>query len=215
MVTSFFAICLVHRVADLAAATRFLGAALEMKLKSSDEHGVLLENGAVGVRLVAADADDELHLELTTLELEASLAELLAFDGVQVSRDRSWVSKRREVVALEAPHGIRLSLTRDYNEDELGVTPDLPTTAIWEPRAEKTVQAILKHVPLPFRDLARNRMTARGEQLAASLEQPVVPLETAIRAIIQCTPAFDLDHLRHGLRLMGFDPERWEADFER
>ena len=99
-----------------------------------------------------------------------------------------------------------LTLTRDFNEDELGVFPPLPMSLDWDADAGRCIQKILRVVPLSFRQVARVRITEKAEMLAAEEGSVTVNLDCAIKALAEATPVFQHPSLVEGLLELGYEP---------
>lgn len=222
MNVTFHVLSVVHPVEQLAEAIAFFEAALGMPLRSRGENWAVVDNGSVSVRLEqtqpGAQRAGPLTLELAVTDLDTARAALLEQPGVTLRSETLWKSADRHEVRLSlaaSAHDLVLELVRTYHEDELGIVPELPTQLPWEERALKLVKTLLSHVPVTFRSSARTRVTKRAEFLTVECGEVEVNAFRGVQAVVQVTPAFQLDTLRGSLSTLGLDPEGWAADFER
>ncbi|MDH5588935.1 MAG: hypothetical protein OEZ65_16465 [Gemmatimonadota bacterium] len=200
----------IHPVTDLAAAADLLGNALGFTEQSREEGMVVMDSGAVAVRLVQARGEDAadrvLDLEIVVADLELAVREYAGLGGKPVGRPETVLPHRVEF-PISFEHGIRVIAVRNFTEDELGVVVPLPVTMEWTEEAEVRVQRILSNVPLAFRHRSRATMTRAAEEHATAEGQSLVEEAAAIHAAVSCTPAFDLPRLREALTEDGVDPE--------
>lgn len=213
----YYPVSIVHRVADLEGAVELLEQALDFAVQQRDAGWVLLDNGAIAIRLEPrspSEPEATLRIELATRDVQEAAARLFEV-GAQVSGPLSWVSTQRQEQLFHAPYGLELLLTRFHNEDEAGIVPDLPTSLEWETDATARVKELLRRVPVDFREQARRRSTERAEALALERGEVLVDLELAIRGVVQMTPAIRVEEVRLAIVELGLDPSRWEEDFER
>lgn len=204
-----FITSVIHKVTDIKAASSFftlLG--FEVKQKTSD--WVILENGAVSLRLIASDGiediDNNLNLELTTKILDEDTNELLSYPGVSLIEKHICHSPERIENRIQCPHNLIISLIREFDEDELGIIPPLPTSLYWETEAEECVKQLLRIVPLSFRQNARIRITEKAEMVTASKGTITVTINDAVQALAEATPHFQHRALKEALIERGIDP---------
>ncbi|MFO1349295.1 MAG: DUF2621 family protein [Gammaproteobacteria bacterium] len=212
-----FVTAVVHAVADLEGAAAFFMEALDFREQSRGLNAIVVENGALAIRLVAAGENraGELELEMTTADLDGAAAQWLQRQEVSQISAPAWVNPERMEMRLRAPHGVVLRLAREFDEDELGVLRDLPTSLDWMEEAESCVKRILRFVPVGFRDNARRRVTERAEHLAIKAGEVTVDKTTALRGLVLATPDFQIEGLRQSLRAEGVDPEPLFAELSR
>ena len=209
----YFPVSIIHDVERLDEAVEFLEKGLEFATQSRDSDEARLDNGAIAIRLTRGSGS-RLRIDIHTRDLDAA-ARRLSEVGARPIDEARWISAQCQQQRFDAPHGFDLLLSRLYNEDEVGIVPDLPTSLEWSPDAIEQVKVLLRRVPVDFRDQARRRATERAEYLALERGDVSVDLELGIRAIIQMTPAFRVDEVRGTLSELGYDTSRWEKDFER
>jgi hypothetical protein len=216
MAASYHAIGVYVGVRDLGVSVEFFGSVLQMPVRVAGAGWATVDNGSISLRLVeGAAAAEPVAVELTTRDVAETTAELCALPGVEVASEVAWVHPGRQEQRLSTPHGVTLVVARDYDEDELGVVPDLPTSLPWDDVAVQTAQELLANIPVSFRTHARQEVTTHSEHLTVQAGDVVVTETIAIRAVIQLTPALKLGALRTALEARGLDPSEWEADFER
>lgn len=209
-----FIVSIVHPVPDLQAAVEFFSATLGFVVSNQTTEWALVDNGAIAIRLVAEpERDCVLHLNMETGDLEAALKVFESSEEVFVESAPEWVDFDRQEQTVRLPHGLRITLFRTFNEDELGILPELPTSLDWRAEASDRIRQLLGFVPIDFRDMARRRVTEQAESLALSAGGVTVDLPLALRALVEATPAFQTDRLRDELVRRGIDPEplfeRW------
>lgn len=201
-------IAVVHRVAHPAEAAEFFARVLGMTRVGTDDDDPRLANGALEVRLVAADGGGvpELELELSTDDATACVETLLQEPDTRLLPDVARTRADRIERRVAIRHGVVVRAVQLLDEDRLGVLPPLPAALEWEPDATRLVQETLRTVPLSFRDLARSRMTERAEFLACRAGAVVVDVATAVRGMLEATPAFQQPTLRATLAAAGALP---------
>lgn len=211
------ALSIVHSVESLEASLAFFGGTLALPVRTRGESWAVVDNGSIALRLEARGRSSQtLVLELSSPELVLAAAGLLLDPVVERLSEVEWVSATRQEVRLAARiHQVELVLARTYDEDELGIVPDLPTRLPWESDATTIVQGLLRDVPVVFRIGARRRITERAEYLSVLSGELDVSVSCAVQAVVQVTPAFQLDRLRRSLAALGLDPVAWAGDFER
>ena len=187
-----FVTAILHPVENLDRASDFFCTALGFSVQNQCAYGALLENGAVTIRLVAETTSPQvpLHLELYSKNLTDDTQALLKFPEILLLTENSQKNSYRIESCLQAPHGVMLTLYQEFNEDEVNLVPDLPICLDWENQAVACLQALLKYVPIEFRQLARTRVTERAEVLAAEHGEITVTLEIAVQALAESTPHF-------------------------
>jgi hypothetical protein len=209
---------MVHGVTDLDAAERFFTGALSMPVRDRGEGWTLVDNASVALRLVRCrrgNTPHSLRLELVGNDLAEMAGELLQWDGVYETRPVTWVSTWRQEQWLCAPFALELILARNYDEDELGIVPPLPTNLGWEPTALSVVQDLLRHVPVALREDARRQVTRDAENRALAEGRVVVERDEAVDVLVRRTPTFQHELLRSELTRLGLEPERWAESFAR
>lgn len=202
-----FVTAIIHRVENIAAAGDFFCTVLGFAAQNQSNYGLLLENGAVTVRLVS-DANivsTTLNLDLYSKQLDEDSQILLAFPGISLISENVYVSPYRLETRLQAPHALIISLFKEFNEDDLGILPALPISLDWEEQTLDCIQQLLRYIPISFRHLARTRITERAEVLAAEQGEITVALNTAVQALAETTPHFQHPILITALRERGID----------
>jgi len=205
-----FVVGLIHRVADLAASTAFLCDALSFKQKSTTENVIIVENGAIAIRLIA-DGETSLPSNAITLELHTQnmaeiLAQLLSRPDISLLHQMDTLDRQQRVeTLLHTTYGINIMLVQEFNEDQLDIIPPLPTSLIWQDDAEACIKKMLTLVPITFRDVARTRVTERAEMLAGEEASITVTLDNALHALTETTPLFQHPILIATLQQDGID----------
>ena len=212
-----FAASVLHRTADVEATRELLCELLGFELHFREQGDVMVGNGSVAVRLTPSHGQPAaaLVLELRCKAPEATARDLAGHPAVERIEEPEWVAADRKQVRVTLHHGLELVLAHTYDEDELGVTPPLPTSLAWAADAIEALQGLLREVPVDFRGGARVKATARAELLSIELGEVSVDFDRAVQGIVQITPAFQLERLREALRSRGLDPARWHGDFSR
>ena len=83
----------------------------------------------------------------------------------------------------------------------------------WTAEAREMVEQLLQELPLPVREGVQQAAELRAEELAEKKSAPQVPLELAVAAFIESTPADLRQRLKHTLSYRGLDPDEYEAAF--
>lgn len=206
-----FVTAIVHYVENLATARDFFCHGLGFYASSQrNDYGVLLENGAVSVRLLEGKTTSyPLNLEIYSQQLDEDCTALLAFSNVSLFSKKKQVHLYRLEICLQAPHNLKITLFQELNEDDLGILPTLPLSLDWEQPAIECVQQLLTYIPLDFRQLARQRIIERAEMLAAEQGEISVILENAVQALAETTPYFQHATLVTALQERGINPQNY------
>lgn len=207
-----FAIAVLHTVENPEAAAVFFCEALGFQRQEEERKQYLLNNGAICIRLEAGTVESRratLNLELYCEDLDESHQALLRLPGVSVITEATWVDEYRMQSRLSAPHDLKITLCRNFNEDELGILPPLPSALVWDECAENCIREVLKQIPLSFRSQARIRITERAEMISGQEGLVRVSLDHAIRSLAETTPNFQHRTLCLALSEMGIDPARY------
>lgn len=205
-----FVLSVIHPVDDVEQAAHFFEHTLGFHERSVTHDGVQLGNGALTVRLVPCTGPrvpGVLEIEMETRDLQEATAQLRAAGTLRVLQGEAWVTPERMEMRCQGPYGVCVTLARTFNEDELGILPELPVQLTWAPEADACLKQILRFVPVAFRGIARRRVTERAEQLTLAAGKRVVEQPLALRALVQSTPAFQHQRLQEELRSAGIDPE--------
>jgi len=210
---------LTHTVPSLEEATDFLKDVLQFTVRHQDQRSVLLDNGTLQLRLLSSEAphapdSQRLRLEISTKRLKKSATHLLARHDVKLLKEESHINMWRSELHLQTDYGIDLILFRKFNEDELGVLPELPISLDWPEDVQEPLKHILCCVPLAFRDKARKEITERAEYLTAEQGNITVAKEQAMLACAQATPLFQHHSLQEKMREVGIDPTPYFKDIE-
>ena len=205
-----FTTAVIHHVNDLSGAESFLSDALGFNQQTPTDNGVLVENGALAIRLVqtaeAKAVTASLNLEIQTSDIAKTTAKLRGIPSVQVIDERVQISQQRVETRLQGSHGIVITLAQEFNEDDLGILPPLPTSLDWQKNAEDCIKQVLPQVPIGFRQAARVRITERAEMLAAEEGLITVNIAQAVKSLAQVTPLFQHQVLEIELKNQGSDP---------
>jgi hypothetical protein len=202
-----FVTAVIHRVTALETASDFFCTALGFYLKTKQPDWQLLENGSVTVRLTTEPhiPFTSLHLELYCQQLEQQTSAVLQYADTQLVVEPFYSNPFRLETCIQAPHDVLISLVKEFNEDEVGIVPELPVCLDWQASAVTCIQQLLRVTPLAFRQLARQRITEQAEVLAAERGEISVDLNCAVQALAQVTPAFQHPTLVAALRERGID----------
>ena len=205
-----FITSIIHKVEEITAATTYCCTSLGFNIKDQSTSWTIIDNGSIAIRLVTAEnateASNRLNLELQTKQQAEDTKELLSYPGVSLIAERISESPDRIENRFQCPHGLVISLIREFNEDELGIIPPLPTTLVWGVDAEECIKQILRVVPLSFRDQARIRITEKAEMLVAGKGSISVNIDCAVQALAEATPHFQHPAIEAGLHERGIDP---------
>ena len=203
-----FITSVIHKVKNINTATGFFCTVLEFKCKEQTTEWSVVENGAISVRLITQPADENattLNLELQTKMLAEDTQELLSHPEISLIAEQISNSPERIENKIQCPHGLVISLIREFNEDELEVIPPLPTSLDWDEDAEECVKQLLRIVPLSFRESARIRITEKAEMLIAEKGSITVDINCAVQALAEATPHFQHPALEEALHKRGID----------
>jgi Protein of unknown function (DUF2621) len=83
----------------------------------------------------------------------------------------------------------------------------------WNSEAREIVSDLLLELPAPVRDQVRQSAEYRAEALAEDGGLREVPVEVAVRAFIEATPADLRQRLKHTLNYRGIDPDDYDEAF--
>lgn len=200
-----------HEVADLESARELFGKGLGFTLAEEGAGRMQFSNGSVTVSLLhRQEPATTLSLRLRCDDLEQTAGRLATY-GVTVAGERFWADERCQEQHFDAPAGVSLTLFRAYSEDELGIEVALPVNLEWASQALMVTRALVKLIPLDFRDTAREKIVAAAEGDALVEGAMAVTLAQAMRAVIRVTPAFQHEGLRetmakHGLNFDDYLP---------
>ena len=210
----FFITAIIHPVTNLISASAFLCKNLGFSQKNAREGWVIVENGAVTVRLVLTTdtITTPLNLELQTKELQQTTQELLALNEVSLVAENIQANVFRLENHLICPHHLLITVFKLSDEDALNIIPPLPMCLDWDDEVVECVQVLLKLVPIDFRDLARVKMTEKAEILASQQGLITVEMSHAIEAMAACSPPFQYPALEAALKERGINPENYFMD---
>lgn len=197
-------------VRDPRGAADFLSQVLGflVRVSSGDptegEESWRAENGALRLRLspvsqsTATPGVTPVWLEVETESVAESLSILARRGDVRRFGDLVERSDGLEQ-RFHTDHGFGLVLCQELTEDDLCEPPPLPSSMDWCPEADRLVRAVLRRVPLTFRDAARRRATERAETLALAAGIPRVEEDRAVQALFDATPDFQHESLDEAL----------------
>lgn len=197
------ALSVVQRVRALEPAREFLQHNLGMALRDRSDTFALLDNGSLCVRLVQdAISSSRLAIEVVSREPSETLD---ALAGVaRVIEPLRWVSADRQEARLAVDDWLELVVSRKYDEDELGIVPELPVTIPWHTDASRLLRELLREVPVAFRPDARIKVVRRAEELTVEERADLsVDITIAVRALLEKTPSFQHERLLGVLALHG------------
>ena len=203
----------VHNVRNLEQVLDLLVQGLDFQVESQRDQTCVLNNGAITIRLTCDNSLDQgvLHLSMETNDLAESCDYLTGLQFTALAEEH-WVSVYRKELPMQGPHGIHITLARNYNEDELGIVPDLPMSLEWREEAESIIKKLLALVPISFRDSARCKITQKAEADTIVEGETIVGLDSAMKAIVYCTPAFRMQELRENMDKLGIDTSLYFTD---
>ncbi|MBK03439.1 MAG: hypothetical protein CL920_19485 [Deltaproteobacteria bacterium] len=207
-----------HYVEHLAETKTFLLDTLGFEQVHSTQTTTSVENGSIRVCLAQADetnAATQIFLEQPTKHIERDVLQYQKTEGFEQVQALHHVSQERAEAHFHTPYGITLILTRNFNEDELGIIPELNMNLCWSPQAESFMRSSLRLVPVVFRDVARTRCTEKAELMSVEHGDVEVDMDTAVRAFIREAPFFMHGVLREELEKTGLDMSPYEDEFER
>lgn len=201
-VTLTYPLALRYHTRDLARAEAFLSGILDIPVRERGRGYLRLDNGSICLWLVEDAnpvAQAPLSLVLAAADVKEAMLELLTRRGVVLRREPTWTAPDRFEAELRFEDWLHLVVGRTYNEDELGVVPELATELEWAPLACELLKLLLRRVPISFRQTARTKSVARSESIAIERGEVVVQKADAIRAIVEVTPRFQHQLLRDAL----------------
>jgi hypothetical protein len=203
-----YVISVIHKVADLTQAENFLIDQLGFKSTAAGDGWVELDNGALGVKLLQSDVADcsELNFNISCSDFEDTL-EKYQKQGFKLVSQPFWSAASVQQAYLRGPHHLHLTIFREYDEDELDILPELPTSIDWSADARKMIRQLLKSVPVSFRELARVRVTDTAESNTIVAGETEVSLPLALQSMVQVTPGFQHEGLKAEMNKNGIDPE--------
>ncbi|MDH5355352.1 MAG: hypothetical protein OEY09_12985 [Gammaproteobacteria bacterium] len=202
-----YVMAVVHAASDLNYVERLLVENFDFSRRKEGSRRIELTNGAITIFLVDQDGESNttLRLAFSTGDLQASINSLEAA-GFVTSGGPEWVNEWRQEVKLVGPENIQVDLYREYNEDELGIVPDLPKSLDWMEDAEAMTRQLLTSVPISFRESARTKVTKKAEANAIVEGDTIVTLDVACQAIVDMTPDFQYKTLRTEMISNGLNP---------
>lgn len=202
-----YVIAIAHAVADVEAAAAFLARLPGFEPLPAEPGRAVLANGAITLMLHADGAARvPLTLVLSMPDLETSKEELLQLPGVVALDEAVQISPLLREQRLAAPHHFELLLQHRITEDDLAEPIPLPTSLEWSDEALHAARRMVDAVPHQFRDIARQRLVARAEELTMERGDVTVQVAEALRAMAERTPRMQLVPLRNLIGEMGYDP---------
>lgn len=211
-VVEFYPLAAQATVAHLDRASEFFEVALGFPVRSRSAVAAELDNGSMVIRLVAGPHNSKLTLVLMAQNLREAAQALLAHPEVTSLREEDWVSPCRKETGVCYDGWLELVLARDYNEDELGLSPELPTDLEWDAAALALMHSLVARVPLPYRAGARLKSTRGAEAFTLEKGEVVVQPFEAVRGMVRATPLFQHQALWRALSELGQDPQRWAPE---
>lgn len=204
-----FPLAVVHHTTDPSAAGQLLARSLEFEILSTAP-AVVVSSGSLEMRILPVDREypaSTTRIEVRSADVRAGIDRMTSAVPATIVGPIRRPTPERELCDIVLPHGFVVVLTRLYDEDELGVVPDLPTNLEWDGEALDHVRHVLRIVPIAFRDTARIRVTQYAEATAVRCGEAEVLVEHAVRALLDTTPAFQHDALRTALAERGVRSE--------
>ena len=200
-------------VRDVAKARRVYGGTLGFAEKASGEGWVDFDaGGTVLVRLLeTARPAQRASLRVQAAEVDTAYKALVSA-GCAAVYAPARTPEQEHVATVRDPDGNTIQLWRALTEDEYDFVPELPKVLTWTPDAEALLKSLLKAVPALFRGLARQRVSAVAEELAAPTR--LVTKEEVVRGFILASPKITRGRNRQPLIDHGIDVEKYRADWD-
>jgi hypothetical protein len=82
----------------------------------------------------------------------------------------------------------------------------------WSDEATEILTELLRYLPGNARDAVEEKTGLRAEALTEALGENEVAMETAVRALVECTPERMKARLREGLNYHGLDLDDFEEE---
>lgn len=200
-----YAISVVHKVKDLHSTQKFMTEVLEFTPGEQGDDFILMQNGALNIRLLLDENNSEqrLQLDVSCSDLDAAI-HFYCGHGFEQLHEAIWLHTYRKQTVLENKT-MQLTLFREYNEDELDIIPPLEVSLQWHEDALQLTQVLIKTIPVTFRDTARKKIVAAAEAAAVIEGLLEVDQKIAILAVIKATPSFQHEALHDELIKNGLD----------
>ncbi len=202
-----YAIAIIHKVIDLQLVKNFMSDQLEFIASEESDNFVVMENGALNIRLIldVNNTQQRLHLDVSSDDLNLTIETYLAEGFVQIG-EVIWLNTYRKQVDLQNKY-FQFTIFQEYNEDELGIIPPLNVSLDWHDNALSLTQFLVKTVPVTFREIARKKIIACAEADAVVAGLFEVDQTIAIQAVIKSTPTFQHTALRDELIKHNLNPK--------
>jgi len=84
----------------------------------------------------------------------------------------------------------------------------------WSDDATEIMAELLRHLPASVRETVEEAAESRAEALTSADGEDEIAMETAVRAVVESTPAAHRTRLREALTYYGIDPEDFEDAFD-
>ena len=82
----------------------------------------------------------------------------------------------------------------------------------WSDEATEILAELLRCLPTSVRDAVEEKTGPRAEAIAEEMGEEEIAMETAVRALVESTPARMKSKLREGLTYHGLDMDDFEVD---
>jgi catechol 2,3-dioxygenase-like lactoylglutathione lyase family enzyme len=199
-------------VSDLDKARVLYVDALGFAGRDQGEGWVDLDTGSCSIRLLATRKPEHpVAIRVQSPTVEAALEHLCEL-GARLHHPATRMPDQSLVGAVRDRDGNTVYVWRALSEDEYDFVPELPKVLTWQPDAEALLKSLLKAVPALFRGLARRRVAAVAEELAAATR--FVTREEVIRGYILASPKVTRGRNRKPLVDHGIDVDRYQADWD-
>lgn len=199
-------------VRDLTLADRIYHQATGFPLKTQGPGWFEIDASGILMRLIQTPSPDHtVSIRLQSPSV-AEAVDALVKAGASLLYRAARTPDQELLGAARDPDGNVIYVWRPLTEDEYDFVPDLPKEMSWAPDAEDFLKSLLKSVPALFRALARRRVVAVAEELAAS--RRLVTREDVIRGFILASPRVTRGRNRQPLVDHGIDVDRYKADWE-
>ena len=215
-VTLGYPLAVRYRVRNLALAEHFLSFVLGIPVRERGVGFLRFDNGSICLWVVQSyePADESpITIMMASPDVPQAVAELSLRSEVTLIQGPSWTAPNRFEAELAVGSWLRLIVGRTYDEDELGLVPELRTELEWEESARDLLKKLLRRVPVSFRASAREKSVARAEAIAAGRGEVLVLKADGVRAIVEVTPHFQHLLLRDTLSELAEDLTPFAAHF--
>lgn len=202
-----FVSALIVSVPEPQKAREFFLDRLGFVVRKEEIDACSLDNGAVAIRLVTAATGPSIPtLEVSAPDPEELAQQLEAAGDLLELGSAKMVSEQRLEVRAVSRHGVALCIVREFDEDDLGLLPELPSNIDWSSEAALEIRELLRQVPIAFRSEARERVTREAEAAALERGRVRVELVDAFAGLFRATPSFKRPWVLDQYARLGLEP---------